>query len=157
MILYHGSDVEVKFPKILHAEQGRDFGPAFYLTPIKEQAEKMALRRKAINKSQKAVVSVFDWDEKTDLSVKNYIDSNQEWLDMVITCRKNAKYKHQFDVVRGKIADDNVGVTINFVIKGYMRKEDALKRLKFNKINEQVAFCSEKSLTALKFLESYEV
>ena len=42
MILYHGSDVEVKDPKIIKSEKGRDFGCAFYLTPIKEQAERMA-------------------------------------------------------------------------------------------------------------------
>ena len=64
MILYHGSDVEVKTPVIIKSEKGRDFGFAFYLTPIKEQAERMAKRKQRINKSSKAVVSVFEWNEK---------------------------------------------------------------------------------------------
>ena len=42
MILYHGSYTEVKEPKIITSDKGRDFGFAFYLTPIKEQAERMA-------------------------------------------------------------------------------------------------------------------
>ena len=37
MILYHGSIVEIKIPKIITSEKGRDFGFAFYLTPIKEK------------------------------------------------------------------------------------------------------------------------
>ena len=64
MILYHGSDVEVENPKIIKSEKGRDFGCAFYLTPIKEQAERMAKRKQRMNKSSKAIVSVFEWDKK---------------------------------------------------------------------------------------------
>ena len=56
MILYHGSDVEVKTPEIIKTEKGRDFGFAFYLTPIREQAERMAKRKQRINRTSKAVV-----------------------------------------------------------------------------------------------------
>ena len=76
---------------------------------------------------------------------------------MIIECRTNLEFKHEFDIVEGKIADDAVGETILFVIDGVMRKEDALNKLKFQKINSQIAFCSEDSLKSIKFLESYEV
>ena len=46
MILYHGSIVEVKDPKIIQSDIGRDFGFAFYTTTIEEQAVKMALKKK---------------------------------------------------------------------------------------------------------------
>jgi len=38
-----------------------------------------------------------------------------------------------------------------------MRKEDALERLKFQKINNQFAFCTEKAISFLKFDSSYTV
>ncbi len=38
-----------------------------------------------------------------------------------------------------------------------IKKEDALERLKFQKINSQVAFCNEESLELLKFVGSFEV
>ena len=159
MILYHGSDVIVKDPKIIESEKGKDFGPAFYLTPIKEQADRMAKRKQRINGSQHAIVSVFEWDEKnlTNLSYKKYSNPDLEWLDMIIKCRTNPSFKHGLDVVEGKIADDSVGETILFVIDGVIKKEDALKRLKFQKINSQIAFCSDLSLKALQFIKSYEV
>ena len=159
MILYHGSDVEVKKPKIIQAEKGRDFGCAFYLTPIKEQAERMAKRKQRMNKSNSAIVSVFEFDERSigNLKYKVFNNPDLEWLDMIIKCGTNSSFKHGFDIVEGKIADDSVGETILFVIDGVIKKEDAIKRLKFQKINSQIAFCSEESLKLIKFSKSYEV
>lgn len=45
----------------------------------------------------------------------------------------------------------------SYVVQGIMRKEDALKRLEFEKINNQNAFCTKKSLQSLKFINSYVV
>jgi len=159
MILYHGSDVVVQDPKIIISEKGKDFGCAFYLTPIKEQAERMAKRKQRMRRSASCYVSVFEYDEQTieDLKYKLFKDPDLEWLDMIILCRSNPTYKHGYDIVEGKIADDSVGETVLFVMDGIIRKEDAVERLKFQKINAQIAFCSERSLKRLKYLDSYEV
>ena len=159
MILYHGSNVIVENPKIIQSEKGKDFGCAFYLTPIKEQAERMAKRKQKMNKGSCAVVSVFEFNKKDieNLRYKYFDNPNLEWLDMIIKCRTDASFKHGFDIVEGKIADDAVGETILFVIDGVMKKEDALERLKFQKINSQIAFCTEKSLKLINYIDSYEV
>lgn len=47
--------------------------------------------------------------------------------------------------------------TVSYVLQGIMRKEDALERLKFEQINNQVAFCTKKSLSGLTFQNSYTV
>lgn len=159
MILYHGSDVEVTNPIIINSEKGRDFGCGFYLTEIKEQAERMAKRKQRINRSDSAVVSVFEFNEKDliNYKYKNFVTPDVDWLDLIIKCRTNLKFRHDFDVVEGKIADDSVGETVLFVIEGIIKKEDAINRLKFQKINSQIAFCTEKSLKLIKFVKSYEV
>ena len=159
MKLYHGSDVIVKNPKIIQTEKGKDFGYAFYLTPIKEQAERMAKRKQRINQSKQAIVNVYEWDtsSKTTLKYKNYPNANIEWLEMVINCRTNTKPQHNFDIVEGKIADDAVGETILYVIDKIITVDEALKRLKFQKINSQIAFCSNESLKTIKFIESYKI
>ena len=157
MILYHGSNVEVKEPKLIPIDKSKDFGRAFYLTPIKEQAERMALRKKMIFDGI-ATVSVFEWNENIEgLNYRKFKDADLEWLDLIINCRANMNYQHGYDIVEGKIADDNVGMTVLFVLEGGMRKEDAVKQLKYQKINSQIAFCTEKTLKDLKFIESYEV
>ncbi|MCR4661852.1 MAG: DUF3990 domain-containing protein [Clostridia bacterium] len=159
MILYHGSDVKVDNPIIIKFEKGKDFGCAFYLTPIKEQAERMAKRKQRMNKSKSAIVSVFECNEKefSNMKYKAFKNPDLEWLDMIIKCRTNPSFIHGYDIVEGKIADDSVGETILFVIDGIIKKEDAIERLKFQKINSQIAFCSEQSLKLLKSVTSYEV
>lgn len=162
MILYHGSNVEVIKPEIIKTEKGRDFGFAFYLTPIKEQAEKMARRKqmqaKISGEDAHAIVSVFEWNENVEgKKYKNFKNANMEWLDLIIKCRSNSSFRHGYDIVEGKIADDNVGETVALCVNGFISKEIAINRLKFQKINSQVAFCSEESLKDLKFIKSYEV
>lgn len=47
MILYHGSNTEVKNPQILRSRRLLDFGAGFYLTSDYEQAKKWAIRTTA--------------------------------------------------------------------------------------------------------------
>lgn len=158
MILYHGSNVIVEKPRIIDTDRGRDFGDAFYLTPIKEQAERMAKRKQREKKNSQAFVSVFEWDEDTlALNFKDYRNPDKEWLDMIVYCRTNIKPHHEYDIIQGKIADDSVGETILYVLSGIISKEQAIEKLKFQKINSQIAFCTDKALDHLKFIEYYEV
>ena len=162
MILYHGSNVEVKDPKVPKTDKGRDFGPAFYVTPIKEQAERMAKRKqlqaKIGGEDTVATVSVFEWDGNVkDKKYKKFDNANMEWLEMIIKCRTNPSYKHEFDIVEGKIADDSVGETVSICVSGFISKEQAIDKLKFQKINSQIAFCNDEVCKELKFVKSYEV
>jgi len=159
MILYHGGLQVVEAPRIIRSEIGRDFGFAFYATNIREQAERWALRRKraALRNglgSAKAVVSVFTFDEtlaRRNLRFRDFSEVSMDWLDMVVACRSDVNFSHGFDLVTGKIANDNVGETIAYVLAGVMRKEDALERLRFQQINNQFAFCTEAALSYLTF------
>ena len=118
----------------------------------------MAKRKQRITKCNKAFVSVFEWDENVeDLDYKKFANPDMDWLDMIVKCRSNVGYVHGYDIVEGKIADDIVGETVLFVLEGVMRKEDAIERLKYQKINSQIAFCTEKALKHLKYVKSYEV
>ncbi len=162
MIVYHGTTLTIREPKIIKNELGRDFGFAFYTTDIKEQAERWAIRRAKIESkvkktSIKAIVNVYEWNHISVLKEKYYDGASMEWLDMVVNCRSDVSYRHDFDIVSGKIANDNVGETVSYVMQGIMRKEDAIERLKFEKINNQIAFCSDSALKQLTFIESYEV
>ena len=165
MILYHGSIVEVGNPQIFVSDLGRDFGPAFYTTGIKDQAGRWAVRRaKFARKGGKvgtpAIVSVYEFDEvlaRSALKWKSYGGVSMEWLDMVVACRSRPLYRHGYDLMTGKVANDNVGETVSYVVAGVMPKEMALEQLKFQQINDQVAFCSQKSLQFLKFVKSYEL
>ena len=164
MILFHGSYTNIEVPQIITQEKGRDFGFGFYTTSIKEQAERWSirsarLRSRQTNKEESATVNIYNFDEKIaeKLKTKVFPEASMEWLEMVIKCRSDLNFKHGYDIVTGKIANDNVGETVEYVLAGIMRKEDAVERLKFEKINDQICFCSEESLKTLEFKESYVV
>ena len=165
MKLYHGGVVPVESPRIIHSEIGRDFGPGFYTTDIREQAERWALRRKRIamrngEQEVRAVVSVYDFDmgsARRDLLLCDFPAVTPEWLELVLKCRAGKGFVHSFDIVTGKIANDNVGETVAYVQAGVLRKEDALERLKFQQINNQIAFCSERALRFLQYETHYIV
>ena len=162
MKLYHGTTLVIQKPEIIRQEIGRDFGFAFYTTDIQAQAERWAVRRAKIlsrvsHKPAKPIVNVYEWNADTILNVKHFDGPSLEWLDMVVKCRSDLTFQHQYDIVIGKIANDNVGETVNFVVQGIMRREDAVERLKFEQINNQLAFCTEKALNELHFLSAYEL
>lgn len=161
MILYHGSTVKVERPEIVVNETGRDFGFAFYTTDIRGQAERWAMRKAKIANRRSAghvgIVSVYEWTAMDGLEIQRFPGPSMEWLEMVVRCRSDISFHHGKDVVIGNIANDNVGETVSYVIQGIMRKEDAVERLKFEKINNQIAFCTESALKRLTFRESYEI
>ena len=162
MILYHGGCEEVREPRVIVSELGRDFGFAFYTTDIQAQAERWAVRKAKVENRRRRgaalpVVSVYEWDEEAarDLAIKRFDAPDLEWLDLVVRCRGDISYRHAYDIVVGKIANDNVGETVSYVMQGIMRREDAVERLRFEKINNQIAFCTEPALNTLRFLKSY--
>jgi hypothetical protein len=62
MILYHGGTDVVREPFLIPSTVGRDFGPGFYLTGIRAQAEKWAYRQTRIRRKE-AFLNVYTFDE----------------------------------------------------------------------------------------------
>lgn len=164
MILYHGGTDIVERPVVVTGDQGRDFGFAFYATDIREQAERWAMRRakyrgRIAGLRVPAIVCEYELDEAAlpNLAVKRFPDPSLAWLGFVVANRSDLSFRHEFDIVVGKIANDRVGETVSYVVAGVMRREDAVERLRFQQINNQWAFCTDKALDALRFVRSYEV
>lgn len=164
MTVYHGSYVRIAAPRILVQERGRDFGAGFYVTSLREQAERWAvrtarLRSRLTGRSADAVVNQYVYDVRSaaDLRVRDFPRADGDWLDFVVRCRSDAAFRHGYDLVSGKIADDNVGETVEFVLAGIMRREDAVARLRFSESNDQICFCTERALSLLAFAGSYVV
>lgn len=159
MILYHGGTDIVKEPRIILSEQGRDFGFGFYTTNIYEQALKWAKRQGRIRKKQ-AILNIYEFDNgsaEEKLNFKKFTDYSIEWLEFVVNNRSNLLFKHDFDIVFGKIANDDVGETIQAVVDGFMPLDFALQKLTFMPANNQYAFCSESSLAYVSFSKFQEV
>jgi len=159
MILYHGGTDIVKEPNLISGERSRDFGIGFYTTDIHEQARKWAIRQGQV-RSKQAILNIYEFDDdraKKELIFKNFTEYTLEWLNFVVSNRTNRQIKHGLDIVFGKIANDDVGETIQSVIDGLMPPDFALQKLKFMPANNQYAFCTEKALSYIKFSDAQKV
>jgi len=159
MILYHGGTDVVETPQLIFGERGRDFGVGFYTTDIYEQALKWAARQGQIRGKQ-ATLNTYEFDEdraEKDLAFKKFTEYSIEWLNFVVSNRSKLQPKHDFDIVFGKIANDDVGETVQAVLDGLMPLDFALQRLKFMPANNQYAFCTERALSYIKFSDAQKV
>jgi len=159
MIIYHGSTDIVEAPRIISVYTGRDFGTGFYTTDIREQAVKWAKRQARYRKKDDAFLNIYEFDDSAFkvLNVKTFEDYTMDWLDFVVSCRQNANFKHEYDFIIGKIANDDVGETIQAVVDGLAPKDFALAKLVFMQANNQICFSTENALKYLKFISAERV
>lgn len=61
MIVYHGSYCRVERPELTFSREKLDFGKGFYITPIREQAERWSKRFLRARKA--AILNVYELDE----------------------------------------------------------------------------------------------
>jgi hypothetical protein len=156
IILYHGSNMEVSNPKILSKLRALDFGAGFYLTSSKEQALKWAKTVAKRRKTGNPTLNIFEFDEEMyiDLKVLKFDGPNGEWLDFVVTNRKNLAQGDFYDLVIGPVANDSTLSVIDDYMDDRYTKQQAVERLMPQNLTDQYAFLTEKALRTLNFKRS---
>ena len=148
MRIYHGSYMGVQKPDVVFSRDNVDFGKGFYTTPMKEQAIKWSRRFKSRRGS--SVVSIYELDEdklRENFSVKEFSEYSDEWLDYIVACRSGA-CPEKYDAVIGGVANDKVFDTIELFFDGLIEKSVAIERLRYEKPNLQICFCSQEAINA---------
>ena len=131
MKIYHGSYIPVEMPKILKSKFPKDFGKGFYCTEIEQQAIRWASR------FDTAVVSIFEYTPDKNLKILVF-DSGK---------------KHNFDIVIGAMANDQIFNYISDFISGIITREQFWVLAKFKHPTHQICFCSEKALQTIQFID----
>ena len=154
MILYHGSNQTIDIIDFGKSRPNKDFGRAYYLSPVKSQAMDMAKFRVMLEGGE-PVINAYTFDEKymksSSLKILCFDDYSEEWAKFVLANRdaKNC-VRHGYDIVYGPIANDSVGRQITNLKEGYITFDVFLERLKYMKgITFQYAFCTNNALLKL--------
>lgn len=154
MILYHGSNTAIEKIDLSFSNPFKDFGRAFYLSPDREQAQRLA-DVKAIKSGGIAVVSSFEFDEQlltsSTFKVKTFDGYSQEWAEFIYSNRdEQQSFVHPFDIVYGPIADDYIGLQIINYKRQYITFKEFLRKIKYHKgITFQYAFCTQNAINQL--------
>lgn len=159
MEIYHGSNMVVKQPKIREKLRALDFGAGFYLTSSRNQAERWA---KSVTKRRGEgipTLNVYLFNEKKiqNLKILEFKTANGDWLDFVVTNRKELVIEKKYDMVIGPVANDSTLPVIDDYMDGKYTKEQAVERLLPQNLTDQFAFLTSNALETLKFERSETV
>lgn len=150
MKVYHGSIEYVKKPDVLHSFRSLDFGKGFYVTTVKEQAEKWARRKADIYDKNMGIVSVYEMKEDMqDLAVKIFDENLYDWIDFVCDCRDGKRIYQEYDLIFGKVANDKVFRVVDMYHSGIWDKERTINEIKVYKTYDQIAFITQKAIDQL--------
>ncbi len=163
MILYHGSNVEIKEINLKICKPFRDFGKGFYLTDIQQQAENMAKRTARI-KGGRPVLNIFESDDdfmkNSFFRIKDFSNiPTEEWALFVMNnrnryfsefqnplCNQDCKY----DIVHGPVANDMMAVLFQQYEQEFIDLEMLKKKMTYKELSMQYSFHTEKSIKILK-------
>jgi len=151
MFLYHGSNVEVREPRLLKIQRDLDFGKGFYTTSDFDQAKSWALRTTRIRGTGKPLISCFEADERemNKLKVLHFGTANKDWLDFISANRKGTALSNDWDLIIGPVANDQTYPTILLYLDGYIDAENAIKRLLTQKLKDQYTFKTSSAISLL--------
>jgi len=162
MILYHGSNIEIKHIDLNMCKPYKDFGQGFYLTTIKEQAAKMAKRVSRIYGGT-PYISIYDYtaSDSTGLQIREFDNPTEDWAKFVLNNR-NRRYKdigslecnldNKYDIVIGPIANDDLALLFRQFSSGLIDIEILVKEMKYKKLTNQYSFHSNEAISNLKWV-----
>ena len=157
MILYHGSLEIVKKPQILRANRPLDFGTGFYTTTSLQQARRWVKLRMEQNNAKVGYINIYEYTPKKGLRSRRFRSANEAWVDFVHANRTVQDYNHDYDIVTGPVANDNVYLSFNLYESGIITKRELIRRLKTYKLVDQLLFHTDQSLATLKYYGNKEV
>lgn len=157
MILYHGSLEIVEKPQILQANRPLDFGTGFYTTTNLQQARRWVRLRMEQGNAKVGYINIYEYTPKKGLRTRLFRSANEAWVDFVHANRTVQDFNHDYDIVTGPVANDNVYLSFNLYESGIISKRELIRRLKTYKLVDQLLFHTEQSLETLKYTGNKEV
>jgi len=163
MILFHGSNTDIKSINLAMCRPYKDFGRGFYLTEIKDQALKMAKRVAKIYGGQ-PIVNIYeisdDFIENMTLNIRRFADTpSEEWARFVMNNRSRSftnfsslecNLDNKYDIVIGPVADDDMAMLFRQYQNELITFENLMSGMTFRKTTNQYSFHTERAIALLR-------
>ena len=153
----------------------KDFGQGFYLTSSRKQAQnfiqtsikKAVLNGKIDEQQNYGYVSSYKFTPNKKLNIRIYPAADTDWLHCVVAHRRKNTFPiiveemKKYDIIGGKIANDNTNATIAAYIAlaygdiGTQTADDmCIGLLLPERLSDQFCFKTDDALNSLSFAES---
>lgn len=152
LTVFHGTTKRFEAIDLNKSHNRRDFGMGFYTTILERQAKEWAYRLSQRERTNIYYVYQYTFNECEQFKIKRFDSLNKEWLEFIKHNRSEGGLPHSYDIVIGPVADDNTMETIQLYIAGILSPDEAVERLRYNKVNNQISFHTEKALKSLSLI-----
>lgn len=157
MKVYHGSLSEVPNPEIRQGKNIGDFGIGFYVTTLYDQARRFVKTKGRRENVTSGFVSCYELDERLfqdNFKGLSFLGPTREWAEFVISNRKRPSFSHDYDYVRGPVANDQVYASFSFFEGGLISFEMLIEQLRVRELADQILIHTEPALKMLRYLGS---
>jgi hypothetical protein len=152
--------MKVEHPEIRQGNRLLDFGYGFYTTTNLEQATRWAWIKKTRMNRNCAYLNTYEIDDDIFLNkgihFLEFTEPDRSWLEFVINNRQG-KQMHDYDLVRGAVANDTLYQTFTLYESGVLSVEETITRLKVHTLFDQLSFHTKKVINELQFIEALEL
>lgn len=154
MKLYHGSNQPIEKIDLYRGKKFKDFGQGFYTTHLEKQA--LEWSRTVTNRFGGAPsVTEYEFDLEAaiaaGLNVKIFDVADREWALFVMANRDRSReeYRHDYDIVIGPVADDDMARLFGLYDMRIIDLEAVVAGLIYKDLNSQYFFATERALQFL--------
>lgn len=156
--LYHGSLEIVEKPEIRKPNRTLDYGAGFYLTSSEEQA-KSWIKRKLRNDITIGYLNIYEYDstKERDFNVLQFESADENWLDFVMANRMDSNFTHNYDIVKGPVANDRVYASFALFEARLIDKQTLINELRTYKLVNQILIHTPKALECIKWKTAREI
>ena len=157
--LYHGSDIVIVAPELdFKKKTDSDFGKGFYCSVSYDQAERWALEKWESSENEYAAVSFYKLEKiPSSFKILKFDGPTLEWIRFVKRNRKDFLFDHEYDIVIGPIADNNLKRLFKLEEEGIITEEELRSKAYKSDLKDQFLFHTERAKKLLTFLSAIEV
>ena len=163
MLLYHGSNTDIKSISLAMCRPYKDFGRGSYLTELKDQAAKMAKRVAKIYGGN-PIVNVYEINDgflnEHGLNIRKFDDTpSEEWARFVMNNRSHSftdysnsecNLDNKYDIIVGPVANDDMAMLFRQYQNELITFENLINGMTFRKTTNQYSFHTDRSIALLK-------
>jgi len=94
---------------------------------------------------------------KKELSVLEFFEPDEAWLDFVFENRAGKYTGKDYDIIYGAVANDTIYRVLTAYEEGIVPKDECIRQLKVRKLYNQMTFTGKRALAYLKFISQVEM
>lgn len=104
-------------------------------------------------------LNIYEYNTELEagLSVLYFDKPDERWLDFVMANRMNKEFTHDYDIVKGPVANDRVYASFALYEAGLLSKQTLIAELKAYKLVNQILIHTECALNTIRFINAEEI